>query len=314
MNQLEMDENIKALEADFVLVSEPDAETVAKLVLEAKGEERTMKEFAEATGISAPTLSRIVNGKITRPMSVINMLRVIDKSVEESSANFFALARANGYMSKSEQRAIRDRVQVRKQKNGVYMTVKELMSLIVKAGFVDRGCQADTTILENNPGGLESIFEHVPKYDFNLRTQYKEDEFDWVFYMLPYSVQEEGFSADKLCCQIIRELSPIFMTDSWKPDLYKDKKITFGFVDKELFEVFYAYMQQAEFNNRFSVCLLNTDTGRVEETSFIAKNFKNNESLFDLSPILSMSFAEDGIADEIMGNDFLLFDTGEDDD
>ena len=139
MNQLEMDENIKALEADFVLVSEPDAETVAKLVLEAKGEERTMKEFAEATGISAPTLSRIVNGKITRPMSVINMLRVIDKSVEESSANFFALARANGYMSKSEQRAIRDRVQVRKQKNGVYMTVKELMSLIVKAGFVDRG-------------------------------------------------------------------------------------------------------------------------------------------------------------------------------
>ena len=73
-------------------------------------------------------------------------------------------------------------------------------------------------------------------------------------------------------------------------------------------------MQQAEFNNRFSVCLLNTDTGRVEETSFIAKNFKNNESLFDLPPILSMSFAEDGIADEIMGNDFLLFDTGEDDD
>ena len=50
------------------------------------------------------------------------------------------------------------------------------------------------------------------------------------------------------------------------------------------------------------------------KTSFIAKNFKNNESLFDLPPILSMSFAEDGIADEIMGNDFLLFDTGEDDD
>lgn len=313
----EWDRNIQILKDDFVLVSEPDAQEVASIVLNAKGEGRTMKEFAEATGISAPTLSRIANGKISKPMSVENMLRIIEKSVDESSANFFALVRANGYISKSEQKAIRDRQHVRKTRQGLQGTVKGLMSVVVKAAFVDRGCSMDATMLEDNPGGLESIFGHVPKYDFNLRTEYKDDEFDWVFYLIPHSSEDyitEKFDIDKLGCQILRELSPIFMTDAWKPDLYADKKITFALIDRDLYEVFYEYLRYARFNNRFSICLLNTDTGRVEETSFETANKKPNESLFDLPSIMSATFAEDGVTSEIIGNDFLFFESGKEGD
>ena len=310
----ELDRNIQILKDDFVLVSDPDAEEVASIVMNAKGEERTMKEFAEATGISAPTLSRIVNGKISKPMSVENMLRIIDKSVEESSANFFALVRANGYISKSEQKAIRDRQHVRKARQGLQVTVKGLMSLIIKAAFVDRGCATDVTVLGDNPGGLESMFEHAPKYDFNLKTQYEDDKYDWVFYLLPYSSEDyvtERFSVDKLGCQILRELSPIFMTDAWKPELYSDTKITFALIDRDLYKIFYGYLSQAKFNNRFSICLLNTDTGKVEETSFETVDKKHNKNLFDLPPIMSASFLEDSVANEIMGNDFLFFESGE---
>lgn len=313
----ELDRNIQILKDDFVLVSEPDAQEVASIVLNAKGEGRTMKEFAEATGISAPTLSRIANGKISKPMSVENMLRIIEKSVDESSANFFALVRANGYISKSEQKAIRDRLHMRKARQGFQVTVKGLMSLLIKAAFVDRGCSMDANVLDDNPGGLESVFEHMPKYDFNLRTEYKDGEFDWVFYLIPHSSEDyvtEKFDVDKLGCQILRELSPVFMTDAWKPELYADKKITFALIDKDLYEVFYEYLSQARFNNRFSICLLNTDTGRVEETSFRTTDNKPNESLFDLPPILSATFTEDGVASEIMGNDFLFFESGEEGD
>lgn len=314
MARKELDRNIQILKDDFVLVSEPDAQEIASIVLNAKGEGRTMKEFAEATGISAPTLSRIANGKIAKPMSVENMLRIIEKSVEESSANFFALVRANGYISKSEQKAIRDRQHVRKARQGLQVTVKGLMSLIIKAAFVDRGCSMDVTVLDDNPGGLESIFERVPKYDFNLRTEYKGDEFDWIFYLIPHSSEDyvtENYDVDKLGCQILRELSPLFMADAWKPELYAGKKITFAMIDKELYDVFYNYLKQARFNNRFSICLLNTDTGRVEETSFATADNNPNESLFDLPPIMSTTFAEDGVASEIMGNDFLFFESRE---
>jgi len=316
MNKTEMENNIKVLEDDFVQVSEPDGDAIASILAKAKGDERTWKEYAEETGISAPTLSRWANGKISRPMSVEAMLKIIDKSTDECAANFFELARVNGYLSKAEQKAIRDRMEVRKQRQGVMVTVKNLMSLIVKAGLVDRGCTTDTTILEDNPGGLESLFESVPKYDFNFRTAYKKEEYDWVFYLLPQTAENYAtgkYSADMMICQIIRELSPIFMTDSWKPEMYEKTKISFGFIDKDLYELFVGYMTKANFNNRFSACLLNSDTNKVEETCFESSKYDNSESPFDLPPILSMSMMEDGIADEIMGNDYLYFEGNEED-
>lgn len=317
MNKAEMENNIKVLEDDFVQVSDPDGDAIAAILLKAKGESRTWKEYAEETGISAPTLSRWANGKISRPMSVENMLRIIDKSAEESAANFFELARANGYLSKTEQKAIRDRVEVRKQRKGVMVTVKSLMSLIIKAGLVDRGCTTDATILDDNPGGLESLFESVPKYDFNLRTGYKDEEYDWMFFLMPQTAEDYAtgkYSADKMICQIIRELSPIFMTDAWKPEMYKGTKISFGFIDRELHDLFYDYISKANLNNRFSVCMLNTDANKVEETCFKSNIYDNSESPFDLPPILSMSMMGDGIADEIMVNDFLYFESSEEDD
>ena len=50
-----------------VQIYAPDKQKLAELVIKAKGNKRTMAQFAIDTGISAPTLSRISNGKISNP-------------------------------------------------------------------------------------------------------------------------------------------------------------------------------------------------------------------------------------------------------
>ena len=67
---------IKVLKSDLVQVERPDEQEVASLVQKAKGK-RTLKESADLTRISASTLSRIMNGKITRPLSLEIIVRII---------------------------------------------------------------------------------------------------------------------------------------------------------------------------------------------------------------------------------------------
>ena len=54
---------------DYEQIRTPDFARIASYVNHAKGSERNMAQFAEATGIGASTLSRIVNGRSTKPLS-----------------------------------------------------------------------------------------------------------------------------------------------------------------------------------------------------------------------------------------------------
>ena len=56
----------------------PEMLLMAEMVLAAKGVERTMAQFAEATGINASTLSRLVNGNLKRPLTMDMLTAIID--------------------------------------------------------------------------------------------------------------------------------------------------------------------------------------------------------------------------------------------
>ena len=47
----------------YIRIREPNKEELAKLVLLAKGEKRSLREFASACGVNTSTLSRIINVK-----------------------------------------------------------------------------------------------------------------------------------------------------------------------------------------------------------------------------------------------------------
>ena len=60
---------------EYVQVRTPDKIDIAHLVNIAKGPDRTMAQFADECQISASTLSRIVNGKTTKPLAYDTILQ-----------------------------------------------------------------------------------------------------------------------------------------------------------------------------------------------------------------------------------------------
>ena len=104
-------------------------------------------------------------------------------------------------------------------------------------------------------------------------------------------------------------MSPVFLADSWTPDLYSEAKITFCFVSWQLFECFCHLLNGAKLNNRFSAILIDKDALNVQEERILpSASFPDSTSLFDLPPVMSITHDSADVAEEITGEDFLIFD------
>lgn len=81
---------------EFIKVSAPNMDELSKLVSKAKGPVRSIREFAKECGVSASTLTRIIN-KDNKGASSQDLIRTIaKKAVPESGVTLDALMGANG--------------------------------------------------------------------------------------------------------------------------------------------------------------------------------------------------------------------------
>lgn len=295
-----LEENLKILEEDFVPVTAPDVKAIAEMVKQAKGKDRSMKEFAEATGISAPTLSRIVNEKITQPLSIRTIYSIIDHQAEDSNVNLFIFAGANGYMSKMEASVLHKRRNLSNTKKETYKQEKELMGLIIKAALLERGGSMDRETIDSNAsGGLKCVTSSAPKYDMELAADGNNEHYEWVFYLIPFNSDMDFDSKQKLetlTSQLIMQLSPVFLTDAWLPQEYKNYKISFCFSDKDLYKEFTQVVEKSILHNRFSTCLIDTENllfiSETELPSLTFPDFKSAMSLPVIKPLKDFPSSE----------------------
>ena len=301
---------LKEIEQDLVKVTEPDYEEIGNLIREIKGEKRTMKQFARDTGISAPTLSRIMNGKVTKPISVENMVSLASHAADQSKAVglMFQLARANGYMSRGEQQALKTKFKLKAALRQLHRSREEMMSMVIKGALFERGCGMDPQVLEPRDGELPTSIRVPLKYDFDLDISGEVGEYRWAFFCIPQRREDwkdENIDLDRMTRQLVREVSPIFVTDSWQPELYKDYKISFCFADEVLYELFNLSINQAKFNNRFSVILIDDDHCRfMEERVCESARYEDTKSLLSLPPTVGLSFSDREILDGIGDDEF----------
>lgn len=313
MDKEMMDSALKTIKSDLVQVTAPNESEVAELVLKAKGENRSLREFAEATGISAPTLSRIANGKITRPLSLETIVSIVGNSDSFTLRTLYELARANGYMSKAEQNALRARQQLHATRNSAYVSVKSIMHTTIVAELFQRGGDMDKRFLETNPGALCTAIEQVVKYDFSMQIDIDGEQYDWVFLTFPQMAEDfvaSGVAVDKLVRNIVREVSPVFLTDAWLPAQYDGKKISFCFVDADIYNEFVRITEHGRLQNSFSAILLDVENARLEE-EHIYETVQQHSSVFDLPMKVAISFMDDEIADEVGECNYLFVEDGE---
>ena len=99
----------------------------AELIKRAKGESRTMVEFAEKCGvITASSFSRIMHGNMTKPLSRELIDAIFINAVPTANLTYEELMRANGMIPadspvvKNLDANISNRKFLEDQKNGVY--------------------------------------------------------------------------------------------------------------------------------------------------------------------------------------------------
>ena len=245
------------------------------------------------------------------------LLNIVVSSTVSSndSALLLELARANGMMSRSEQHTLRQHMGLRKQRDQLHRSMKKVMSTALLARLAERGVtlnnDGDEEDFDVGGGYIKNITEDGIRYDFRLDIETQTEKYAWVMWAFPQSEEDYSdgsFNPRRLANQLLRELSSVFLADSWKPDLYAEAKLTFCFVDWQLFEIFCHLMDGAKLNNRFSAILIDPEALSVnEERFFPSANYPDCTSLFDLPPVMSFTHDFADVAEELTGDDFLVF-------
>ena len=292
---------------EYIGVRIPDKMKIASLINEAKGS-RTMAQLAEACNVSASMLSRVVNGKITKPMSV-EVIRSIAENAEDKSPAFFEkLARANGLMPKAqyEEREAqgasihRSRMEERREQETKAQNI--IMTELLKRGV-------PVKLMNWKDAELHSTCGQSLPFDFAIETDLGEGPLVWSFLIIPFTLGdvlgESNAPVGYYLRRAMQNMSGWFLTDAWEPELLEGRLHTFLFVDGSVYMSFEdTVIIGAKVNTDMSFVTLGMEEERVNFEIYLQRrDGKEHELVFTRTAMQEEDELEDiwgvsGNADE----------------
>ena len=281
----ERDHERNDMNREYVEAYVPDKIQLAAYVNIAKGSERTMAQFANACGVSASTLSRIANYKITKPLSVELVQSIVKNAVDPKRINYESIMRANGMIPK-------DRQERRDPAGNHFMERHE--------SRMELGANVENTIMQELYARGHMLqffsrlpFDEMPKSRFGLRRYsafaihiqgYEPRYWNFVVNSMRFRKDDdEQLSEDKkmFIRMTMDRYAPVFLQDAWEPESMKDIKTTFVLVDSEAFALLKDLLGHARVNTEMSIILVDTEKREVvTEFSIPRKDGKRSMSIF----------------------------------
>ena len=250
-----------------------DKERIAKLVKEAKGTERNMATFAADSGISAPTLSRIVSGKITRPLSIETIKKIYDAKSKAADLSVEDLLSANGYNSKSNETGFSNRTMMCLNFIADAQGVKKIKNIILNA-LLDRGQTIKGLSKEDDSWSQRSPYGISLQYDFGLSTD--DEVYDkWYFVIIDGKEPLQ----QKVVPAFFHRVSPIIALDSWEPEFFAKTKISFVFSNREAYSAFCEAYSHTPIKVLLSAILIDEKDEKIIEELNISGESKNEKTL-----------------------------------
>lgn len=246
------------------------AKMASLLINNIKGEKRTMAQLAEESGISASTLSRIASRKVRRPLS-LKFLRALAEHSADKRVDLDTLARANGMRQKQGYQSEKNM-----ERNRRWRDVKDReasIRILISNALVDCGSRVRVSKGWKNIKDCEekerTAFGLSPRWNCIIETDaFETNGIDyWAIIANPLIVASDdpegslkyGIRAMGDCC------APVFLSDLWKPELYKDCKITFVFVDEHYYKEFIDAYGKQKVNAHMSAMLVDLDGNEISE-------------------------------------------------
>lgn len=281
---------------DYTQVRTPDYAALANYVNRAKGEKRTMAQFAEDTGIGASTLSRIANMKIQKPLSKEVIVKIYERRANEEDTHLLeALARSNGLASPDYVERVNSKHRNFARRNDEKSRANTMKNAIL-AGVLAAG----VPILKVLDGRIASNIEEIngvpasmvgrPCDFFMALGQNNASMNEWRVYLYP-TVQEDNEEAlyrrpvRMEVHWLMQRISSVFLRDAWLPESLSGVKISFAFADEQLFEGFLDAVSYAKVNNEMTALLLDpNDSYKVIREVWISGEYPrlSNISIFEM--------------------------------
>ena len=297
---------------EYIGVRIPDKMLIASLINEAKGS-RTMAQLAEACNVSASMLSRVVNGKITKPMTVEVIRSIAENSETKSPSLFERLARANGLVPKEQYEAreaqgkdkTRSRIEERRELETKAQNI--IMTELLKRGL-------PVKLMNWKDAELHSTCGQSLPFDFAIETDLGDGPIVWSFMIIPYTLGdvlgESNAPIGYYLRRSMQNMSGWFLTDAWEPELLVNRLHTFLFVDGSVYMSFEdTVVIGAKVNTDLSFVTLGMEEERVNFEIYLnRRDEKQHDLIFAREAMPGEDESEDiwdlsGNSDDYYGTD-----------
>lgn len=270
----------------------PDYAALANYVNRAKGDKRTMAQFAEDTGIGASTLSRIANMKIQKPLAIEVLFTIYENRADPQDDRLgILLARANGLVSP-------ERIGAMNERHSRYgrQYEEENRELMMKNGIIAGVAAAGIPIIKVENSTMLTrrqldvpLTYHGPVYNFRMLIGPTVSGIDtWDFYTYSGLVfgQDDPYprNPEFMCRDAFRRIQHHLLRDAWEPESLRNRKISIAFLDEEVFNLFVEAIRPAKVHNEFSALLLNRHTFSVIDEVWFPGQYTglSNVSIFQM--------------------------------
>lgn len=274
---------------NYKQIRTPDYSLLASLVSQAKGSERTMAQFSEATGIGASTLSRLVNHNIKKPLSLDVIIRIYENRADKEDHSLLdSLVRANGFYPPDYAQRVKDRDSVTFKKNVLINREYQMKNALI-AGVAAAGC--GITVVERPTLQEENLPSSYTPYMGDFVLKLSADTMlsptrNWSFILFPQIVDETDrrFNAKHYARRAFESSSRILLIDAWKPEILQGYKISFVFVDKDIFGEFWNAVSVAEVHTEMSLILIDPTSYRILDELWVSGDYNpmTNISVFQV--------------------------------
>ncbi|MGI6700801.1 MAG: hypothetical protein ACOX6G_10905 [Christensenellales bacterium] len=297
---------------EYIQIGLPDTKRLARLIEMGRGVNRTMAQYAEACGVSASTLSRIVNEKITKPVSTDLLKKLADNAEFPVLCSFESLLSANGMQDKKTYLARRARREMsyKLMEDRVCMANSAIASGLLMRGLKIQEIAAED-IGEKDNIFFPAIFNRYHKV-YRVESE-NEAPFIWAFCIIPLVLKKDD-DFDKLSSymnSIIEKYATMLLQDTWAPASMQVDRISFVFIDIMLQLTFNSLMEKIPVNHYFTSVLISSDDKRVHDEEMVGncQLSANPKLYFNESPIF---YEDDNFAtnfsDVEAGEDADIFD------
>ena len=267
MSEVERNEN-----KEYIQARTPDKMRLAQYVNRAKGPDRTMAEFADSCGVSASTLSRIVNCKITKPVAE-ELIRAIVKNADpEQQIDLDLVMSANGMVPKDFHERRTQNMYNHWERRDAQISLETDMKNIISEELFSR--QKMLLFYQRIPSELlpENKYRLRRANSFGIHIWGYEPKV-WHIIAAPYSMEiVDERDRRMLMMRLMERYSGWFLHDAWEPEALKDIKTSFAFADMEIYQEFRELIKDVKVNSYMSIILIDPEKREVTEEYQLPRN------------------------------------------